>query len=258
MKRKLSYTLCLLFLLLPLCAVPASAQDSGVEATVSVVGGVAEAGKQVDVTLVLSNSIQVSGLGLDVTYDRTKLELCKAVEYGSFFTDMKDFLEEMPDQAEVPQRLLWVATSDTTLEEGIIAKLTFRVLEDTEAGECPITVNYTTGRGGDEDPDPSGYNYHNIAGEYTDLNLAFQDGAIQVWKGILPQGEGGSYRLRFASEGVYCAAALYSEDRQLKELHFDTVANSASVHFTSWKQGDRVSLMLLDGDFRPLCPAASP
>ena len=259
MKRNWFSVLCLAALLLSLCQLQVLAEESTAQAEVSVkvTKEIVGAGELFDVTLELSRPLSVSGLGLDVRYDGSALKLAAVEQYGSdsFYKEAGPLTGERKSR----ESLVWTAAIDSRLE-GVIATLRFQVLEAAEPGTCLITVDYTTGLW--EDAAPGEYNFRtdNATGRHADVLLDFSPAEIQVWNGILvsSQGEDGFYSLSFTPGGAYCAAALYSEDSQLKELHFDTVANSASVRFSSWQEGDSIRLMLLDSSFRPLCPAVTP
>lgn len=98
----------------------------------------ATAGSQIKIAISLKNNPGIVSMILNVNYDANKLKLVSVEDSGKLGTAVHS------DGLGSPYVLCWV--NDTATENftynGEIAVLTFKVMEDAELGETPITITY--------------------------------------------------------------------------------------------------------------------
>lgn len=96
----------------------------------------ARAGETVSVTISLKNNPGIASLKLKVSYDAslTLTEIVYNNEIGGQFT--------FPQTMVSPATLNWVNATEDSEGDWTFATLTFKVSENAEAGNCPISITY--------------------------------------------------------------------------------------------------------------------
>lgn len=130
----------------------------------------ANAGDTVDIKLSISNNKGFSSLGIEVDYDSNVMELINAAggNVGGSFTTAQTL-------AAKPYNMQWDSASNITYN-GDLATLTFKMKDDIENGEYPITVTSYRGKNGDY-VDGEDINYD---ADFTPLVLGYINGAVTV------------------------------------------------------------------------------
>ena len=126
---------------------PVAATDN--PSTLTVQSVTAQAGKAVDVQIVMNNNPGIIGMTLDVDYNSSAMTLVQVIDGG--ILGMSTHKPELTS----PYTLSW--SNDTAAENlkgsGVIATLRFAVSTDAAVGEYPITLSY----------DYDNYDIYNVA-----------------------------------------------------------------------------------------------
>lgn len=136
MRKKIISVFFVLALVLTFTGISAFAEE---KPKLSVSSARANAGETVDITLSLSNNPGIISMLLNVDYNNEVLELLNAEDAGVLGTQLHS-----NDLKLNPYILYWsngAAASDFSAD-GTIATLTFKIKENTQPAEYPITVSY--------------------------------------------------------------------------------------------------------------------
>ena len=145
--------------------------DASDSPIITVSSATVSAGRTVNVTVDLSGNTGFANLGIQIGYDADKLTL-QSVTANE---DVEAIYTGAEKLTENPYNLNWNSI-ENNIYNGRLATLTFKVKEDTEDGEYPVTVTYYKGK--DEDyTDGDDVNYDE---DFNSIGLRYRNGTITV------------------------------------------------------------------------------
>ncbi len=136
---------------------------------VSVGTAIGAYGDTLEIPVFLSGNTGFSSLGIEISYDKTALELTDVTggNVGATFTKAQDL-------SAMPYNLGWSSAENNTFN-GTLATLSFSVLSSV-AGEYPISVSFYKGRDGNY---TDGYDV-NYDENFAPLQLSYVSGKIEI------------------------------------------------------------------------------
>lgn len=140
MKRKSLIFLSLIVALITVLLMQTAAFASN-EATISVADVSAENGELVNVDVTISNNPGIVGLRVFVEYDTSKLQLQSVTDGNVFAAGLSTFNDDL---SVSKYTMLWIdGTSSTNYSnDGVLATLTFKVLDATAEKSIPVEITY--------------------------------------------------------------------------------------------------------------------
>jgi len=206
--------------------------------TVSDVEG--RAGEEVTVTVSLENNPGIVAACMSLSYDSSKLELLNMKDSGL----LNDGTFSQTTDAN-PYAMRWedsLAEVNNT-DEGVIATLTFRILEDCQPGTSDLTLNFRAGEVYDVDLDAIPFEVENgtvtITGANSDAEMVSYDP------------DSGIVSMNYLPEGTAVVlAAAYEDGRMLS-----CGSGSEEVILEDAESADMIRVFCLDVNYRPVSEA---
>ena len=140
MQKKNRILALMLVLAFVFCMCPISAMAAETDATISVSEAYAKAGEEVELTVSMTNNPGVNVLRLFVDYDATKLDLV-GVKDSALLPGYQGDPNETKFDAN-PMILYWANDLEkaNTTKDGVLATLTFKVLDKAAVGDAKVGV----------------------------------------------------------------------------------------------------------------------
>lgn len=107
--------------------------------TLSLTNDKVYAGDEFTLNLLISDNSQMSGAVIEVSYDKTKLEFVSA-EQGGILNENANVSLKNIDGKKPCVRFTYLDSSSSVTSAGILAKLTFRALDDAD-GTTSLTIS---------------------------------------------------------------------------------------------------------------------
>ncbi len=182
---------------------------------VSVGTAIGAYGDTLEIPVFLSGNTGFSSLGIEISYDKTALELTdvKGGNVGATFTKAQAL-------SAMPYNLGW-SSAENNAFNGTLATLSFSVLSSV-AGEYPISVSFYKGRDGNY---TDGYDV-NYDEKFAPLQLSYVSGKIKISAPVADN----SVRVSINGKSVVLSSsdnrtgvilsAIYTEDGELIHLDF--------------------------------------
>lgn len=198
----------------------------------------AKPGNTIQISISLSEKINLTDLGLEVGYDASVLTLTgiedKTAGDAAFITAQ--------NYTANPYNFGWTDVQNNAFE-GEIAVLIFSVSRTASPGEYPVTVSYYKGRNGSY-VDGIDVNYDE---NKAPVKLSYSDGSVKITKnGISISDVCISFTISLdgAESGGTIAAALYDECGRLLAVNDYPAADSVNISFN--KMGAYVKILWWD------------
>jgi hypothetical protein len=145
-------------------------------ATVTASNATGKAGDTVDVTISLADCSGWNNLNLETGYDSAVFTLVDYVDYAS---DSGALGATSETTDVIPFNTSWTSATKKMTYNGDLVKLSFKIADDAEPGEYPITVSFYKGRDGNY-VDGKHCNYYTTGLKKTAIGLTYVNGSITV------------------------------------------------------------------------------
>lgn len=210
-----------------------SLQSDHLRFSVSDVSGVA--GEEVTIAISMENNPGIIAACMELAYDSDKLQLVSVTDGGI----LNDYIFSQTIDSN-PYALRWedsLATENNTAE-GVIATLTFRILEDCEPGTTAVELSFLPGEVYDTDL------------ESVDFEIKQGTVTIEKEKTVSYDPETGMLTLHSLPEGTDVALIATYQDGQMIGIVAGMLGSDNKI--SSMADADKIKVFYLDSNHQPV------